>query len=306
MKKICFDIGGSSIKLNIFDENNISILNDKIIHKQFIMTEIITGFKMRTVKLQDCLEQIREYIEQFNQAVEVGIAIPGVIDNINNKVLSQSSISDIDIDINNFFSKITLVKKLKIENDAKAAAIGELIYGQNNQITNAIILTIGSGLGGGIIINKKVYKGSHNGAGEFSQIISNMNSQEVNLNELIVGSTSTGSICEMYSYLSKLDHKINGQEFMQLVLDKNKLALELFNKQIKTLRNLLINFQVIFDVEKILIGGGISDNNYFIDKLKEEVDSINYWKINVEKCKLSNNAACYGMLAILVDEYQYD
>ncbi|AVP49453.1 ROK family protein [Williamsoniiplasma luminosum] len=317
MKKICFDIGGSSIKVITFDENNKIILKEKIDHigakdnsvddkSVNKISDAIKNLKMlKRIPLIKCLENIANYITQMGEEVKVGITIPGVVDSKNYKVLSKSAISDVDEDILGFFKQQKLVKQVLIENDGRAAAIGEMVYGQNKKITNAAILTVGSGIGGGIIINKKVYKGSHLTSGEFGKTMANISDHGSLYPNLSVGFLSTTAMCFRYTLATKREKLINGHELMQLVEQKDSIATHFFNNWIKTLTRFLINVSIL-DPDKILIGGGISANETFMNALKNEVNNLDYssiMKFNVEACKLSNDAACYGMLALIEKEY---
>ncbi|AVP49452.1 ROK family protein [Williamsoniiplasma luminosum] len=320
MKKICFDIGGSCIKVIVFDENNQIILKEKIDHIGVMevrldgqeLSEHKEKFKgvdmIKGIPLIKCLENIANYISKMGEKVKVGISVPGVVDAKNYKILTQSAIFNVDEDILGFFAKQKLVDQVFIENDGKAAAIGEMIYGQKNKITNAVLLALGSGLGGGIIINKKIYKGSHLSSGEFSKTIANINDYESSYANLSVASLSTTAICFRYTMMTGSDKVINGHEFMQLVEQKEPTATALFENWMKSLANFLANLSIL-DPDKILIGGGISANQTFMNALKNEVDNLDFRmliKFNVEACKLSNDAACYGMLALIEKEYIED
>ncbi|ATZ16772.1 hypothetical protein ELUMI_v1c00430 [Williamsoniiplasma luminosum] len=317
MKKVCFDIGGSCIKVIVFDEKNQIILKEKIGHIGVMevrldgqeLSEHKEKFKgvdmIKGIPLMMCLINIASYINKMDEKVKVGISVPGVVDAKKYKILTQSAIFNVDEDILGFFAKQKLVDKVWIENDGKAAAIGEMIYGQNNKITNAVVLALGSGLGGGIIINKKIYKGSHLSSGEFSKTIANINNYESSYANLSVSSLSTTAICFRYTMMTGSEKVINGHEFMQLVEQNEPTATSLFKNWMKSLANFLVNLSIL-DPDKILIGGGISANQTFMNALKNEVDNLDFRmliKFNVEACKLSNDAACYGMLALIEKEY---
>ncbi|PPE04168.1 ROK family protein [Williamsoniiplasma lucivorax] len=321
MKKICFDIGGSSIKVITFNEKNEIVSRDKLDHigtkkysfassdmdklKQELPDFKIDSDLIKSIPLIKCLENINNYVEKLNEKVKIGISIPGVVDNKKYKVLTESAICEVDVDILGFFKNQKLVDEIVIENDGKAAAIGEMVYGQDNKLTNAIILTVGTALGGGIIINKKVYKGSHLQAGEFSKTLANINKHTSYISNLAVSTLSTVMVCMAYKMMSKTSEFIDGFKFFELVEKNDPLAIQLFDNWVKSLTNFLINLNM-FDPEKFLIGGGVSANKIFMDALKKEVEKIDYTvlpKIYLESCKLTNDAACYGMLAIIEKEY---
>lgn len=301
MYRISFDIGGMGIKvLEFLDNKKI----DSYILKYSNQKEGM--FIHERTKLFDVLNMIAKASEKYNE-VEIFIAIPGIVDIKEKKVLSESAIKEVDIDIKNFFSHYGNIKKFIIENDAKAAAIGEFFYRDDQKVKNQVHLTIGTSLGGAIIINEKIYKGSSFKAGEFSKIFNVLGGEN---NDAFHMEGSFGAIIHKYNKHNKT--QLNGVEIVELAKQKDKLANKLLNNLVNNISKLVITLDYIFDYDLLTIGGGISKNPYFEKLLFEKIKknkSVNILggiafsneevESKVKIGKLYNDAACYGGLIIL-------
>lgn len=156
------DLGGTSIKLGVVSENG------KIANKHTVETKAIDG---PLVVIDQIKKGIKEIIEKTDKHIYgIGIGAPGVVsakkgfvENPPNfpgweKVNLKKVISD-EFGINAF-----------IENDANAAAIGEMIFGEGKNYKSFIMVTLGTGVGGGIIHKRKIFRGEFGAAGEIGHI----------------------------------------------------------------------------------------------------------------------------------------
>ena len=150
-KALAFDVGGTKIYYGIVDEEG-NILGP--IEKQATpkdLNEMITFFK--------------KTFEKYEKEVDViAIATAGAVNNENNKVISSTANLVKGYNQINFQSFTS--KKVFVENDANAAAWAEHILGASRGCPFSIMLTLGTGVGGGIILDNKLYKGKSGGAGE--------------------------------------------------------------------------------------------------------------------------------------------
>ena len=145
------DIGGTKISYALVDNNGI--INGEV-------------FKISTPETSNEIKKLlKEIIKDFEEKVEfVAIATAGTVNNENNKVIGSTAnlpegYKEID------FSELSC-KKVFVENDANCAAWAEYRIGASKGCKNSIMLTLGTGVGGGIIINGKLLKGRSGGAGE--------------------------------------------------------------------------------------------------------------------------------------------
>ncbi len=150
-KALAFDIGGTKIFSTIISEKG-EILEDIV---KFPTPKTISGFE----------ELLSERIKQYEDIIDVtAIATAGAVNNENTAVIGSTGnlvkgYSDID------FSKLSK-KTVFLENDANSAAWAEYKIGASKDTTVSVLLTLGTGVGGGIIINDKLLKGKSGAAGE--------------------------------------------------------------------------------------------------------------------------------------------
>lgn len=150
-KALAIDVGGTKIYHTIIDENGK------------ILDEVQ---KNSTPKNLDDLKNLFKTIISKNESDvdAIAIATAGAVNNENSKVISSTANLPKgynQIDFSSFSNK-----KVFVENDANAAAWAEHILGASKNCPYSIILTLGTGVGGGIILNNKLYKGKSGGAGE--------------------------------------------------------------------------------------------------------------------------------------------
>ncbi len=161
-----------------------------------------------------------------------------------------------------------------IENDAKCAALAEAKLGIKKK--NIILLTIGTGIGGGIIINSELYKGTGY-AGELGHVIIQDNKD--------LESLASGKALKQESK-KYFHHQIKGKDLIKL---KSKKAKYIINNEIKYLSIGIANFINIFDPDIIILSGGIRDiGNSFLKRVRKEVQKhvIIPRKVNIQWSKL--------------------
>ena len=160
------DVGGTEIKFGLFDDLQRLIDTHKVkTPKEDVRKEIVeTIFNV-------VMEKLDEQEASLNALLGIGVAIPGpVIDGI------ISTCANLDIGTN--FDIATKIKerfqkshlKVVVGNDANLAAYGEYKYLNNNKIKDALFITLGTGIGGGVIINRQLVTGYTGSAGEIGHI----------------------------------------------------------------------------------------------------------------------------------------
>ncbi|ATQ35799.1 hypothetical protein MENTO_v1c06680 [Mesoplasma entomophilum] len=298
MKQATFDVGGSGIKYIIFEK--------EIIIKQ---GHINYSFSKERISLEDVLNEILKVVKSLESEVQIGISMPGIIDSKNIRVLTESGIKDVNIDIVEFFSKNSFIKKIIIENDGNSAALGEWYYRANPKIKNFVNITIGSAIGCGIILNNQLYKGSELKAGEISRMFSN-NCKAGDTHGLALD-TGIGLLGLKYSKITQNEKILTGKQIFDLYNKNDLLINELVQEWISSIAKTILNLDYILDFDLITVGGGVSENKLFFELLKNEISKIkdikvqNFMILNetilnrVEISKTKNYAGCYGVYYLL-------
>ncbi len=205
---------------------------------------------------------INKLKDKFGGFDKVGIAVSGLVDRRKNRV-AQSSQIPIDKDLANEIKSATEVEVF-LENDANAAAFGEYVQGAGRDSRDIFYVLIGSGVGGAIIFDGKLWRGNAGFAGEFGHLAINsegMKVEEVASNEGIVHRTrsrfhqdSTSSLYSLGEEHIGIDDIVreanHGDDFAQMMLGRTGIFL---GKAIGSVINLL-------NIEKIIVGGKIMES----------------------------------------------
>lgn len=295
-KVICFDIGGTNVKYGILDKNG-SILEKSL-------------FKTNTKNGQEILDNMSKIIEEYKDSDVVGISIssPGFINKTLGEITSGTIIEGfIGLNIKKYFEdKFNL--KVAVENDANCAVIAEHTMGNGVGYENVVCLTIGTGIGGGIIINNKIYNGSSFMAGEFGFMFINGIDHEVLENHLFSNYASTRALIENTSmYLGK---DIDGVSIFERAKNGDHVCEKTISDFYDNLAIGIYNIFYILNPDKILIGGAISKQEDIIDEIKIRLEkftpsfsnNINDYVI-LDRCKFLNDAGLIGSLCNFISTY---
>jgi len=166
------DLGGTSIKFGIVSDAG------KIIKKNLLKTEAEKGPK--TI-IENIKKGINSFISDKRYKIEgIGIGCPGIVTPGTGIVENPPNMPGWNkVNVGKIISQ-EFGKNVFVDNDANAAAIGELIFGSGKKFSSFIMITLGTGVGGGIIINKKIYHGDKGAAGEIGHISIDYNGPKCN------------------------------------------------------------------------------------------------------------------------------
>lgn len=307
MYHIGVDLGGTNIVVGLVDEYGTII---KTISKPTLSTRPTNEIFDDIILM--CKQLIKEYNLDKKNLKSIGMGIPGEIDS-KKCIINYSN----NIPIKNFNVKEYVKKELDfpifIANDADCAALGELTSGSAKNCSDIIILTLGTGVGGGIIINNKIYSGFYAGGAEIGHQTIIHKGKECtcgNKGCLEAYASATALIKEAQNMAlknpssminNKLNNDVNNID-AKLVFDcaekGDKYSIELVNNYIEYLSVGVANLVNIFKPEMILIGGGISKQKDklilpLIERTKEKVFGKNLiTKIDI--ASLGNDAGVIG------------
>lgn len=182
-----------------------------------------------------------------------------------------------------------------VENDVKSAAMGELIYGAGQGYNSAFVLTVGTGIGGCLILDGKIHRGASGHAGEIGYIPFETDKFEA------IASTSALVEKSLESYPDKnLD---NGKKIFDAIDKCDEDAKKLVDQMTDILARGISNIMLIANPELILIGGGISEQKEkfidpIIEKVKTYVPENIFESTKIKATKLGNKSGLYGAYAL--------
>ena len=254
--RVGVDIGATKIEFVVLDKKN------KVIFKKRISTP-----KSYKKVISDIKLNIRSLDKKFKKKLKVGVCHPGSID-ANTGLLKNSTNATW---LNNKRLNKDLIKSLKrkvpCENDANCFTYSEALNGSARNFKIVFGIILGSGTGGGIVINKKIIKGSNNLTGEWGH-----------MPLPIFGNLNDKNLVKKNIKNMKIEKFISGKGIEKLI--NNKLtAKQIFNKKNKNTKKLISDFQIrlsrslvniiyILDPDAIVFGGGLSNEIKFLNKIK--------------------------------------
>ncbi|MDU4787932.1 MAG: ROK family protein [Clostridium sp.] len=285
MKKyLAFDIGGTKIKWGILNEEGV------ILEK--------SSFNTRTESEELFLENIIKIaLERKNEVEGVAISMPGFIDSINGIPKVCYAIRCIE---GKCITKIIEEKtglKTSVENDGKCVALAEKFNGNATECSDFVCVTIGTGIGGGIYINNKLLRGSTFQGGEFGFMRCNEKGMYSN-------TASTLALIKEYMKYKNLDKAVDGQVVFEEG-EKDPKVKEIINEWYGLIAIGIYNLSATLNPEKILIGGGVSEREEFIEEVVNALENIEAWKdvkCVIERCKHKNDAGMIGSVYNFLNE----
>ncbi|MEA4833349.1 MAG: ROK family protein [Oscillospiraceae bacterium] len=244
-----------------------------------------------------------------------GIATPGIANSDTGRVDFCSSLPFLHFPLLDILRSKVPVKKYGIENDANAAAKGEHIFGAAKGAKDSVMITLGTGVGGGIIIDNKIVTGCNFAAGELGHIVIQHNGRQCGCGRRgcwETYSSATGLINttkeKMQKYPDSLMWKLvggdieatNGRTSFDAMRKGDKAASEVVDMFIDYLACGITNIINIFQPEVLSIGGGLSnEGDYILNPLLIPVSAHQYSRgsekrTDIRIAKLGNEAGIIG------------
>ena len=301
-----FDIGGTTVKYGVLNEQG-EILEKAAIKTSYVVEELLGDMEQIVVKAQ------------ANYDIEgIGISAPGIIQK-DGYMLTAGAIKPLyGMNLKQALEQRCQLP-VSIENDANAAALAEKWIGNAQGIDNYLCMVLGTGIGGGIVLNGEVFRGAHGMAGEFGWMVIDQLPEQGDIEEVSVNKkvATVGGLCYQYNLAQQKSNPQaepvwDARELFAREAAGEVLATEILAAFFVDLSVTLINLISCFDPEVILVGGGISANEAFTQRLQETMstvkarhESIHYLEgktiAPVRTAKLQNDA---GMIGAVYQIYQ--
>ena len=296
MKYIVFDIGGTFVKYSFMERSGNIIFKGK--------------FRSPTNSLENLISKMSKIIDSVSKEQLQGISIccPGVVDSDKGIVYYGGCLE--------YLHKVNFKKIFKneydisvsIENDGKAAALAELWRGAIKNTKEAVVLVLGSAIGGGLIINGQLHRGHHYSAGEVSYMVGNsIEEKDVCLRAGFDASAS--KMVKDVAVANNLSPKTDGEIVFEYINKDNEKSWKIFTDFCRKVAKIIISLQYIVDPQKFVIGGGISNQPIVCQQIKNIVNKMydcnpQYSLVpKIVNSKLNDNANLYGAFYHFIEEY---
>ena len=314
MYSIGVDIGGMSIKVGVVDRDG------NIVKKGKVVTDVEGGPHKIVNDIADLILSLID--PKDRDFVGIGIGCPGAI---------NSATGVVDRAFNLKWHKVALAeelarrinKRIKVSNDANVAALGEAMYGVGRTYTDTIFLTLGTGVGGGIVLNGKLYEGNESKGAELGHMVLVVDGEPCTCGRkgcmeaycsatALIRETKNAMLADkqssMWGFVGGDIEKVDGRVAFECSKSGDKSANAVVDYFVKYLGEGMLNFANIFRPQAIILGGGVcAQGDYLIYKLKDYCKDRNYGFANTPRfdilvAQLGNDAGMIGAAGLILSE----
>ena len=287
---LAVDLGGTAIKYGLADQEGHLFSTDKIPTPKKSFEQFLNALDSIVIPVQD-------------QICGIAMSMPGRVDSLSGHIHTGGAISSYmtDVPLGSILQKRYHLP-IAIENDGKCAAHAELWKGNLKDADSGAVIVIGYGIGGGIVLNQKVWRGVHHSAGEFSYLVTDY---QQGSDDQAYWNYSNGINGLLAPYAIKKGipvHQMNGKLFFEAYHQHDADAEEIFHHYIQYMLSGILTLQGILDVETYCIGGGISVEDCLIESLRNAVNEyfdsapshIAMIRPQIKRCYFKNDANLIG------------
>lgn len=268
---IGIDLGGTAIKGGIVNNQG------EILVERSIKTESQRGYAQVR---DDLIALINELLIFAPEETAVGIGIPGILSSDGATIVSCPNLRWQNVPLKADVESKAAIEVLLV-NDATAAGIAEAAFGSTRGKANSVLFTLGTGVGGGVILNDRIITGAHGVASEIGHMLMEANFYDCGCGkngclETFASATALIRYCQMRlerggtSSLEAIPD-FDGKAILDAARDGDKLAGEAVNRLAKYLGWAIANISDIIDPEIVAIGGGLSNaGDFLLEKIRTE------------------------------------
>ena len=308
MLYIGIDVGGTTIKAGVVDESG------KILHKSSCPSQIELGHEVMIHDMARlCLRVLSESGHTLDEIHSVGVGIPGMQDPRTGRIPFCTNLKWHDVPLIELMQR-EIPRPVYVTNDATAAGLAEAIAGVSAGTKNSVFVTLGTGVGGGVVLDGKIFLGPHGIATEVGHIITvaggelctcgNRGCWEryASATALIREGRQLAAMHPQGALSRAVDGKldaITARTVIDLAKEGDPDCAALFDNYVYHLTVGLINLINLYDPEVIALGGGVSNaGSFLLDKVNALLPEMVFFKTmpraEVVLAKLGNDAGIIG------------
>lgn len=308
--KYCFgvDVGGTTVKMGLFQTDSVIIDKWEIPTRKELAEDVI---------LSDIADAVHEKLTQHQvlkeDVIGIGVGVPAAVTG-EGFVKKVANLGWEEKDVKRELEELTGIE-VKVANDANVAALGEMWKGGGEGYRSLVMVTLGTGVGGGIILNGQILTGTNGGGGEIGHILANRNETEC------CGCGKKGCL-EQYASATgivRLAKNILAENVRETMLNKEDLSAKTVFDAVKAgdevaievaeqfgayLGYALADLGAVLDPEIFVIGGGVSKAGdiifTYVKKYYEERTFFTCKDVKFALAKLGNDAGIYGAAKLVI------
>ena len=300
------DLGGTNTKIGLLDEDG------NILFSTIVKTESEQGFEKTIERLSNILKiQVSNLNISFNDVVGVGLGVPGPVANGRIVKFWANFPWPVNVDLAAEFEK-HLGVPVKVDNDVNVITLGEMWKGGGRGYKNVLGLAIGTGIGGGVVVNGKLVSGKNGAGGEVGHI-------KVERDGKLCGcgqegcweayASATGLVREAKSRLTvnknnllyerTKDREVEAKDIFDAARDGDEFSLNLVDYEAEFIALGIGNLLNVLDTDVVVVGGGIAlAGAILFDKINEKLRKYAMLStlegLKIVPAELGNDAGIYG------------
>ncbi|MCH5165904.1 MAG: ROK family glucokinase [Clostridiales bacterium] len=304
------DIGGMSIKAGVVDKDG------NIIKKGKVVTDVAAGEHKIINDIGNLVLSLAD--PKDRDFVGIGIGCPGAINSSTGVVNRAFNLNWHNVALAEELARM-INKPIKVCNDANVAALGETMFGVGRTYKDAIFLTLGTGVGGGIVLGGKLYEGNESKGAELGHMVLVVDGEPCSCGRrgcmeaycsasALIRETKKAMLADknssMWKFSPTLD-EVDGRTAFECSKTGDRAASQVVDYFVKYLGEGMLNFANIFRPQAIILGGGVcAQGDYLIYKLKDYCKDRNYGfadtpRFDILAAQLGNDAGIIGAAALI-------
>ncbi len=308
MLYIGIDLGATSAKVGVVDESG------RILCKSSCKTGIERGFEPIAADMAEtCRRVVRESGHTLEEIVAVGVGIPGEQNRKTGLVAFCNNLGWVDVPLMERL-QTALGIPVYVDNDANVAALAESAFGASKDVSTSILVTLGTGIGGGIVQNRRLHTGAHGVGGEIGHMVVAMDGEDCNCGhrgcwEKYASATALIRMgrelmrakpdCVLASRLEGDESRVDAKAVLDLAKEGDADCLKIFNTYVHYLCIGLGNLVNVYDPDMFVLGGGVAHAGAFLlDAVRAALGNYVYCPslsfARVELATLGNDAGIIG------------
>ncbi len=303
---IGIDVGGTDVKIGLLDENANILAQGK--------TPTGVG-----ESYQDIIKNMADYatklVAQIGSTMDdvaaVGVGVPGVVDNVSGVVMRCVNMQWWDVPLRQELQKY-IPRPVVIDNDANLAGYAESVCGVSAGTHSSVFITLGTGVGGGLVINDKPFSGYHGAGGEIGHVIMQIDGEPCTCGrkgcvERYCSATALIRLAKeaaiehhesaLWSVSDNNLEKLNGKNIFACAMKGDETAVAVFKQYVHYLCLALSSIICLLDPQVIVIGGGLSkDGPFLLDEINKQIKGQLAFPVPYADIKIATLGANAGFI----------
>ncbi len=311
---IGIDLGGTFIKGGIVDDlGNILLTKKEPTESECGQEKVVTNIANL------CKTLVEEMGLGFEDFVGIGMGVPGTVDSINGEVLYSNNLGWQNFKISENLTNLTGLP-VKIANDANVAALGEAVFGCGKEYKDMVMLTLGTGVGGGLVLDGRLYEGNRSAGAELGHSVVVANGELCTCGRrgcleayasatALIRDTKRAMQNDKNSKMWQIDSldNVDGATAFKFK-DQDKTAKSVVDNYIEMLACGISNYANVFRPEAVILGGGVcNEGEALTQPLQKILNNDIFGKekgpaVKIITATLGNTAGLLGAVALYLSE----